>query len=67
VHVAGDGQEALQIVHSKKPTEVIVPDLIMAGMSGFEVISALRIVPEWSRVPVIVLTGRMGYSGMPQA
>ena len=30
----------------------------MAGMSGFEVLSALRVVPEWAQIPV-VLTGMM--------
>jgi CheY-like chemotaxis protein len=62
VQIARDGQEALQIVHSKKAPDVIILDLIMAGMSGFEVLSALRVVPEWSTIPVVVLTGTMGYS-----
>ncbi len=62
VMTAADGQEALQIVHSRKPPDVIILDLIMAGMSGFEVLSALRVVPDWAQIPVVVLTGTMGYS-----
>ncbi len=34
----------------------------MPVMSGFEVLSAMRVVPEWSEIPVVVLTATMGYS-----
>ena len=62
VKVAANGQEALQMVHSQSPPDLIVLDLVMPVMSGFEVLSALRVVPEWTRIPVVVLTATMGYS-----
>jgi CheY-like chemotaxis protein len=62
VKVAADGQQALQMVHSQSPPDLIVLDLNMPVMSGFEVLSALRINPEWTKIPVVVLTATMGYS-----
>jgi CheY-like chemotaxis protein len=62
VRVAADGQQALQMVHSQSPPDLIVLDLMMPVMSGFEVLSALRVNPEWTTIPVVVLTATMGYS-----
>ncbi len=62
VEVAVDGQQALQMVHMRSPPDVILLDLVMPVMSGFEVLSALRVIPEWTEIPVVVLTGRIGYS-----
>jgi CheY-like chemotaxis protein len=62
VKVAANGQEALQMVHSQAPPDLIVLDLMMPVMSGFEVLSALRVNSEWRRIPVVVLTATMGYS-----
>ncbi len=62
VNVAENGAAALQLVHSSAPPDVIVLDLMMPVMSGFEVLSALRVHPDWSNIPVVVLTATMGYS-----
>jgi CheY-like chemotaxis protein len=62
VKVAANGQEALQMVNSQAPPDLIVLDLMMPVMSGFEVLSALRVNSEWRRIPVVVLTATMGYS-----
>jgi CheY-like chemotaxis protein len=62
VKLAANGEQALQMVHTQPPPDVIVLDLIMPVMSGFEVLSALRVAPAWSRIPVVVLTATMGYS-----
>jgi FixJ family two-component response regulator len=33
-----------------------------SGQSGFEVLSALRIVPGWAEIPVVVLSGTSDYT-----
>ena len=39
------------------PPAVIVTDLVMPGMSGAQLLRALRTDERWRRIPVIVLTG----------
>jgi len=51
---ASDGQEALNI-HEEKPVDLILTDLIMPGMDGFQLLRSLE--EHGYRTPVIVLTG----------
>ncbi len=55
-HVAYDGPQALEMV--KMPTDVIVLDLRMPGMDGFEVLRAVK--KSNPDVQVIILTGHGG-------
>lgn len=54
--MAKGGEEALAAIDRMRPAAVIL-DLMMPGMSGFEVLSRVRENAAWSDVPVIVLTG----------
>jgi CheY-like chemotaxis protein len=62
VLAASNGAAALDLVHSGPPPDLIVLDLMMPVMTGFEVLSALRANKPWATIPVIVLTGTAGYS-----
>jgi PAS domain S-box-containing protein len=53
---APNGEAALSAVEHSLPAAIIL-DLIMPGMSGFEVLSHLKERPEWNGIPVVVLTG----------
>jgi CheY-like chemotaxis protein len=55
VYAAGDGQEGLDRLREKQPS-VILLDLMMPGMSGWEFRRAQQREPEVSDIPVIVLT-----------
>ena len=61
VKAAADGREAMEVVSRMVP-DLIVLDLMMPAMTGFEVLGALRTNKDWSDIPVIVLTATMGYS-----
>ncbi len=52
---AYNGREGLALTESEPP-DVILLDLIMPGMSGFEVLSRLRSEGGTSDIPIIVLT-----------
>ena len=54
---AADGTAALESVRSLRPALVLL-DLMMPGMDGWEVLRQLRAEPATVDLPVIVLTGR---------
>jgi DNA-binding NarL/FixJ family response regulator len=52
---AGEGQGALEIVQRRKP-DVLLLDVNMPGMSGVEVVRALKEIPQADDCRVIMLT-----------
>ncbi|HUP27305.1 MAG TPA: response regulator [Chloroflexia bacterium] len=52
---ASNGLEALEQVRLKKP-QLILLDLMMPIMDGWEFMEALRANPEWDGVPVVIIT-----------
>ena len=54
---AGNGQEALDIV-AQAPPQLILLDLTMPVMDGFDFLHALRLRPGCADIPVVVLTAR---------
>jgi CheY-like chemotaxis protein len=54
---AHSGPEGLEIAERDRP-DAIVLDLMMDGMSGFEVAEALQEDPDTARVPIVVLTAK---------
>lgn len=55
VDVAADGPEGLAKAKAWRP-DLIVCDMMMPGMSGYEVVTALRRDPATECIPVIMLT-----------
>jgi two-component system alkaline phosphatase synthesis response regulator PhoP/two-component system response regulator VicR len=54
---AYDGPEALKKIDSEKP-DMIVLDVMMPRMDGFEVLKRLKAKPETNELPVIMLTAK---------
>jgi signal transduction histidine kinase/CheY-like chemotaxis protein len=54
---AGNGAEGLALARGHRPG-LIICDLLMPGMDGFDVITALHGDPATSGIPVVVLTAR---------
>ncbi|MEE9397193.1 MAG: two-component system response regulator [Methylococcales bacterium] len=55
LHVANDGKQALKIVAEILP-DLILLDIVMPEMDGYEVCSQIKRHPEWRGIPVIFLT-----------
>ena len=55
VDQAFDGEEALVKLKSEVPALVIL-DLIMPKVTGFEVLQTISITPQLTKVPVVILT-----------
>jgi DNA-binding response OmpR family regulator len=51
-----DAVSALQSVKKIRP-DVILTDLKMSGMNGFQFVSELKLVPEAAFIPVLPMTG----------
>lgn len=58
VKVARDGEEALAILRSDQPLDLVLLDLMMPGRSGLDVLAELRRLPARKGLPVIVLTAK---------
>jgi PAS domain S-box-containing protein len=54
---AGNGQEALDIMSGLQP-RLILLDLMMPVMDGFDFLAEMRTRPEWQQIPVIVMTAK---------
>ena len=54
---AADGPTALRLAREEKPNLIIL-DLMMPGMDGFQVLEALKSEPETADIPVIVVTAK---------
>jgi DNA-binding response OmpR family regulator len=52
---AADGQRALELARSENP-DLILLDVLMPGMSGWEVLTALRADAATAEIPVVMLT-----------
>ncbi len=52
---AGDGREALDRMGGERP-DLILLDLMMPEMDGFEFLAACRKLPEFGGIPVIIVT-----------
>jgi DNA-binding response OmpR family regulator len=50
-----DGREGIEKVKEEKP-DLILLDIYMAGLSGFEVCRALKEEPDTALIPIIILT-----------
>lgn len=55
VLAASDGEEALRLARAEAP-DLVLLDLIMPKLQGFEVLRALKGDPSTSLIPVIVLS-----------
>jgi len=59
VILAADGQEAQAVIRNVEPVDVVVLDLMLPYISGFQLISEVRGDPHWQHVPVLVLSGKV--------
>ena len=56
VRAANSGRRALQIAHGKTAPDLILLDVMMPDMDGYEVLAALRADPGTRHIPVIFVT-----------
>lgn len=59
VYTAKTGREALRLAITEKP-DVILLDIMMPGMDGYEVLRQLKASGETKDIPIIMLTAKTG-------
>jgi CheY-like chemotaxis protein len=53
--IAANGQEALDRIRERKP-QLVLLDLMMPVMNGWELADTLKANPDWSDIPVVFVT-----------
>lgn len=56
VRVAMDGESALEVVNADRP-DLILLDILMPGIDGYEVCKRLKKDPKTNDIPIIFVTG----------
>ena len=59
VHAVGDGETALALARAEHP-DLIISDVMMPGMDGLALVSALRRDQATETIPVLLLSARAG-------
>lgn len=55
VQIAGSGQACLDLLETTKPTLLLV-DIQMPGISGYDLLKLVREQAQWSQLPMIAVT-----------
>ncbi len=58
---ATNGREAVQLAHQCRPA-IVMLDLCMPGMDGWDVVACLRSDPALEEVPIVLVTAYYGSS-----
>ena len=60
VRIANSGEKALEICLSDNPPDLVLLDIMMPGMDGFEVAARMREHPSAAAIPIIFVTSMTG-------
>jgi CheY-like chemotaxis protein len=52
---ANDGEQAVRLALSQ-PFDLIISDLHLPGLTGYEIVARLRASPQWRPVPLVAVT-----------
>jgi DNA-binding response OmpR family regulator len=59
VLAAANGRDARTVIDNVTPVDVILLDLMLPYVSGYQLISEIRENPNWQHVPIVVLSAKV--------
>jgi len=59
VVAVNNGRDAQATIESIPPVDIIVLDLMLPYISGYQLITNIRDDPEWQHTPIIVVSGKV--------
>jgi DNA-binding response OmpR family regulator len=59
VQTIGNGRDAQQYLAESKATDVVILDLMLPYVDGYELLAQIRESATWRNVPVVVLSGKV--------
>ncbi|MBF0179456.1 MAG: CHASE domain-containing protein [Magnetococcales bacterium] len=58
VLAAGDGEEAVRMLHDQPEIHLVLMDIMMPRMDGYQAMEAIRRLPRFAKLPIIALTAK---------
>jgi len=58
VLTATTGSEALAVLNAREDVAIVLMDIMMPGMDGYETIQEIRATPKFRRLPILTLTAK---------
>ncbi|HUF20342.1 MAG TPA: response regulator [Burkholderiales bacterium] len=59
VQSLSNGRDAKKYIAESRPTDVVILDLMLPYIDGFELLTQIRESSSWRNVPVVVLSGKV--------
>lgn len=67
VTIVGDGQAAMTYIETHEPTSIVLTDVMLPYVNGFDVLRHLRQQPAWRHTRVIMLSAKSEGSDIARA
>ena len=67
VHLAADGRAGLEYIRQHAPTSVVLMDVMLPYVDGFELLRQLRANAQWQQTRVIMLSAKSQGSDIARA
>jgi CheY-like chemotaxis protein len=58
VLTASTGSEAIEVIEQTSDLKIVLMDIMMPGMDGYETMQVIRSMPDYRRLPIIALTAK---------